>query len=238
MYRLPLLEIYEKLRELYPDGEIPLTHSFEIKKQIEEKIRNYAIVEKEIEVALALLKLEGFDKEEKDNKPIYTTEIVYHKDKEHLLVRYENYKNMPVSDFSFHLTPYKFDSEPEKDFFENILNILEEDPDDVEGFYFIGGVTDPKKSDFVFEYMGKDGKMHNYTPDFLIKKKDGRVIIVEIKGKIFRKEEEEMLIKELENINPEKLKYEILLIDNNRLSFEQINRIKELIYKQGGKHGG
>lgn len=238
LYRLPLLEIYEKLRELYPDGEIPLTHSFEIKKQIEEKIRNYAIVEKEIEVALALLKLEGFDKEEKDNKPIYTTEIVYHKDKEHLLVRYENYKNMPVSDFSFHLTPYKFDSEPEKDFFENILNILEEDPDDVEGFYFIGGVTDPKKSDFVFEYMGKDGKMHNYTPDFLIKKKDGRVIIVEIKGKIFRKEEEEMLIKELENINPEKLKYEILLIDNNRLSFEQINRIKELIYKQGGKHGG
>ncbi|MEO0258498.1 MAG: DEAD/DEAH box helicase family protein [candidate division WOR-3 bacterium] len=234
LYRLPLLEIYEKLKELYPDGEIPMIHSFEIKKQIEEKVRNYEIVEKEVEVALALIKLEGFDKEEKDNKPIYTTEIVYHKDKEHLLVRYENYQESTAAEnFSFHLTPYKFDSEPEKDFFENILNILEEDPDDVEGFYFIGGVNDPKKSDFVLEYRGKDGKMHNYTPDFLIKKKDGKVIIVEIKGKPFRNEEEEMLIKDLEAINPEKLKYEILLIDKDKLSFEQVNRIRELIYKQG-----
>lgn len=238
LYRLPLLDIYEKLKELYPDGEIPLIHSFEIKKQIEEKVRNYEIVEEEVEVALALIKLEGFDKEEKDNKTIYTAEIVYHKDKEHLLTRYENCKNknMLASEFSFHLTPYKFDSKPEKEFFEYILDILEEEIDDVEGFYFIGSITDSKKSDFVFEYLGKDGRMHNYTPDFLIKKKNGKVIIVEIKGKPFRNEEEEILIRKLEEINPEKLKYEILLIDNDTLSFEQINRIKELIYEQGGEN--
>lgn len=235
IYRLPLLKIYEKLKKLYPDGEIPINHTHEIKKQLEEKIKNYEVVEEEIEEALALIKLKNFDKEEKDNRIIYTAEIVYHKDKEYLLARYENFKDRFKHDFSFHYTPYKFDSKPEKELFESLLTFLNEDPDEIEDFYFIGGITDPNKSDFVFEYRGKDGKMHNYTPDFLIKKKDGKVLIVEIKGKPYREEDEEMLMKELENINPEKLKYEILLIEGDELTIREIKKIKELIYQEGGK---
>lgn len=234
-YRLPLLEIYEKLRKLYNDGEIPTSHINEIKKQLEEKIKIYEIVEEEIEEALAIIKLKGFNEEKEGNQIKYTAEIVYHKDKEELLLRYENFKNMLKNDFSFHYTPYKFDSKPEKDLFINLLNYLEQDPDEIEDFYFIGGITEPKKSDFVFEYRGKDGKLHNYTPDFLIKKKNGKVLIVEVKGKIYKNEDEEMLLKELEDMNPEKIKYEILLIEGNNLTNNEINKFKELIYQKGGK---
>jgi hypothetical protein len=33
LYRLPLMQVYEKIKSLYPNGEIPENHAFEIKKQ-------------------------------------------------------------------------------------------------------------------------------------------------------------------------------------------------------------
>ena len=41
-----------------------------------------AVREEEVEVALALIRPEGFNKKEKGGKVTYATEIVYHKDKE------------------------------------------------------------------------------------------------------------------------------------------------------------
>ncbi len=237
IYRLPLWTIYEKIKELYPDGEIPESHAIEIRKQIEEKARNYTITEEEIEIAIALVKQKGFIEEEKDGQKIYTTEIIYHKDKEHLLLKYEKFKEtyQLKFDFGFHYTPYNFDSAPEKDFFEQLLIILNEDPDDVEDIYYIGAINDPNKTDFIFEYKGKDGKWHNYTPDFLIKKKNGKIIIVEIKGEPYRNEEKEKLMEEMENLNPNKLKYQILITDKDEIGFENINKVKEEIYRYGGE---
>ncbi len=37
------------------------------------------------------------------------------------------------------------DSHPEKDFFERILDALNENPDDVEDIYFMGAITDQRK---------------------------------------------------------------------------------------------
>jgi hypothetical protein len=236
LYRLPLMMIYEKIKALYPDGEIPKSHTIDIRKQLEEKLRNYTIAEEEIEVALALVKPQGFNKEEKEGQIIYTTEIVYHKDKERFLLRYEQLKEWNKFDFGFHYSPYNFDSNPEKDFFEQLLIILNENPDDVEDIYFTGAITDPNKTDFIFEYKGKDGRWHNYTPDFLIKKKNGKMLIVEIKAEPYREPEKEKAVKEIEGLNPDRLKYEILITDKDEIGYENINKVKEEIYGYGGKN--
>jgi len=239
LYRLPLMQVYEKIKTHYSDGEIPESHAFEIKKQLEEKLKNYAITEEEVEVALALIKPKNFTKEEQEGQTIYTIEIVYHKNKENLLLRYEQFKEQNKEwyrlEFGFHYSPYNFDSNPEKDFFINLLSMLNENPDDIEDIYFTGGITDPNKTDFIFEYKGKDGRWHNYTPDFLIKKKNGKMLIVEIKAEIFRDETKEKAIEEIEGLNPDKLKYEILITDSNEIGFENINKVKEAIYKNGDK---
>lgn len=240
LYRLPLMQVYEKIKTLYPDGEIPESHAFEIKKQLEDKLKNYEITEEEVEVALALIKPKNFTKEEKEGQTIYTTEIVYHKDKENLLLKYEQFKEQNKEwyqlEFGFHYSPYNFDSNPEKDFFEQLLLMLNEDPADIEDIYFTGAITDPNKTDFVFEYKGKDGRWHNYTPDFLIKKKNGKMLIVEVKAETFRDESKEKAIKEIEGLNPDKLKYEILITDSDEIGFENINKVKEAIYEYDKKN--
>ncbi len=239
LYRLPLMGIYEKIKKIYPDGEIPESQAFEIRKQLEEKIKNYTIKEEELEIALALVKPKSFTKEEKDGKTIYTTEIIYHKDKENLLLRYERFKEQNKDwyqrEFGFHYSPYNFDSNPEKDFFIRLLDMLNENPADVEDIYFTGAITDPNKTDFIFEYKGKDGRWHNYTPDFLIKKKNGKMLIVEIKAEPFRDEAKEKAIKEIEGLNPDRLKYEILVTDRDEIGIENITKVREAIYGYGGK---
>jgi hypothetical protein len=233
-YRLPLMDIYSKLKELYPNGEILEPEAIEIKKQIENQLRNYKIIEEVIEQALALIKKQGFDEEKEGEKTIYVTEIIFHKDRaEKLLLKYEDFikrykqKYLP---FGFHYSPYNFDSLPEKEFFENIIRELNEDPDEVEDIYFTGAISDPNKTDFFFEYKDKNGKWHTYTPDFLIRKKNGKMLIIEIKGEPFKDEQKEKEMRQVEKLNPEKLKYEILETTRDELSFGEIEKVKKWIY--------
>ncbi len=235
IYRLPLMEIYDKLREFYPAGEILEQEAEDIKRQIEEQIKNYKVIEEVIEQALALIKKQGFSEEQKGKESIYVTEIMFHKDRaERLLLKYEDFirqyrqKQLP---FGFHYSPYNFDSGPEKEFFENVLRELNEDSDNVEDIYFTGAIDDPNKTDFFFEYKDKSGKWHNYTPDFLIRKKNGKMLIVEIKGEPFRDKQKEKEMWQIENLNPERLKYEILETTRDELSFGEVEKVKNWIYK-------
>lgn len=237
LYRLPLMEAYEQLKNLYPDGEIPESEATEIKKQIEEQIKNYKITTEVLEQALALIRKEGFEEEKQDNKSIYVTEIIFHKDKvDKLFLRYEEfikkYKQLKLP-FGFHYSPYNFDSEPEREFFESILRELNEDPDHVEDIYFTGAIDDPNKTDFFFEYKDKEGKWHNYTPDFLIRKKNGKMLIVEITGEPDRgnKSLKEKEMRRVEKLNPERLKYEILETSRAELGFNEVEKVKKWIYK-------
>jgi len=121
--------------------------------------------------------------------------------------------------------------------------LLNEDPADIEDIYFTGAISDPNKTDFIFEYKGKDGRWHNYTPDFLIKKKDGKTLIVEVKMERLRNDEidgenglKAMELKKIQGLNPEKLKYEILFTDTEEIGIENINKVKESIYEYRGKN--
>ena len=97
-----------------------------------------------------------------------------------MMMNKENTKDR--HDLSFHYTPYYFDSNPELNFLEKILETLDTNPEDVNAFLFTGGLTDIKKTDFYFEYKGEDGNYHHYFPDFVIVKKTGEFYIVEIKS--------------------------------------------------------
>ena len=229
IYNLEISSTYQNLLAIYPDGEVPYTHVTKLREQIEEQLRNYKVEEEEVECTLALIKPDGFDKDETDGKVVYTAEIMYHKDKEDLLLRYEDYRNRDKEDISFHYSPYKMDSHPEKYFFDTLLDRLNEKPSNVEGIYFMGAITDPKKTDFLFEYMDKKGKWHAYTPDFFIRKKDGKVLVVEIKGEVFRDLNKEATMRKLEELNVGKFKYEILFSKKDELKFEELQKIVQVI---------
>ncbi|MBR6412682.1 MAG: DEAD/DEAH box helicase family protein [Alphaproteobacteria bacterium] len=82
-----------------------------------------------------------------------------------------------VVEKSFNLDTYCFDSTPEIDFFRKSIF-----DDNVEKIYFTGMLTHGE-SDFYINYIDPESHtVRNYYPDFLIKTKDNKWLIIEIKG--------------------------------------------------------
>lgn len=237
VYRLDVWTICQELKQLYGvGGHVPDAHLPELAKQIEDQTRGYEIEEEEVEVALALVKPEGFEREEENGNIVYTAEITYHKDKEELLLSWQQLKNRNRGDFGFHYTPYDFDSNPEKDFFLRMLDAINLAPDQVEDIYFTGGITDPNKTEFFVEYKGIDDEWHRYSPDFIIRRKDGRCYIVEIKMEKLRADpvdgengRKAMALRRWEDLNPEKVKYEIIFTPSDSVAFNQLEPAKQFV---------
>lgn len=170
------------------------------------------------------MKPEGFTPERTaEGETVYTAEIVYPKSKEHLLVPLRSFAGTPGEDVSFHYDPYNFDSRPEEIFFEDVLSWIGVDTDEVTDVLFTGAITDPAKTDFAVEYRDADGRWRRYTPDFVIRRKDGRVMIVEIKGEDMRRDpvdgeggRKAMAVREWVDLNPDTLSYQIVFAKNDR----------------------
>lgn len=176
-YRLDARELYRQLRKLYAPGRVmPEAHLVDLSTQIEAQLQRYTVQSETVEDALALVRLEGFEQLIENGEVIYTTTISVPVDRFDLVT-----ERQPGARFGFHYSPYNFDSGPEKAFFDWLLQRLGEDPDDIQDVYFTGGLTAEKHSDFYVEYKGIDGRPHRYVPDFLLRKRDGRCLIVEIK---------------------------------------------------------
>jgi len=237
-YRFSYPLLYEKLTKLYGESDITESEARNLREQLEQQARKYEITQEEIEMALALVRKEGFDEESEKNKKLFVTEIQYRKDKENLLLQYEVWRNRRPRqgqlDFGFHYTPYNFDSNPEQDFFVRMLEEIEENPADVEDIYFTGAMDDPNKTDFLFEYQDKDGKWHNYAPDFLIRKKDGKMLIVEVKAEDRREADKtkrkEKAMREIEGLNRDAVRYEIVETERDTVKFSDLENIKKLVY--------
>ena len=232
IYRLDLFTVFDKLKEIYREGDIPFYHLPNLMNQIEEQTSKYKTVYEDVEIGLALIKPEGFNKTVKNGEVVYTAEIMYNKTRGKYIFHNAEVKELKSKELSFHYNPYNMDSSPEKDFLKRMLEKLDEDPDDIEGIYFTGAFTDSKKTDFVFEYKNKLGKWSNYTPDFVIMKKNGKVLIVEIKGDPFKNQLIENAMKELENINSDKLKYEVVATEKDTLDFTDFNKVKNWVYEE------
>lgn len=237
VYRLDYWRVYDQVRVLYPDGEVPLSHMVPLATQLEEQTCHYHVREETEERAHALVRVDGFEKDTgPDGAPLYTAEITYPVDKEGLLLSLEDTQPYNRPEFGFHYDPYLFDSSPEVSWIKNMLHHLNEHPENVADVLFTGGLTDPAKTDFFVEYKGEDGRWHRYTPDFVIRRKDGKHLIVEVKASRFKSEVEDDLgrhergdgaihpegrkavaLRRWEELNPDRLKYHLLFVPGDEV---------------------
>ncbi len=243
IYRLDEWAVLDELRRVYPgDDEIPLAHLAELGAQIEAQTCHYEVKTEQIDRALALVKPEGFDLgHDADGNEIYTAEIRYPVQREKLLAHFHDWQTRhgeSCAAFGFHYTPYAFDSNPELSFFEQLFEHVGLHADQVEDIYFTGAITDPQKSDFYVEYLGEDGRWHRYTPDFIIRRKDGRCLIVEIKAERERKHpvdgetgRKALAVRQWEKLNPDRLKYEMIFVKDDVLASDQTRDAREFVEK-------
>lgn len=229
-YRIDYWEIYEELRRLYGNEDIPLDHLKSISEQIEIQTCFYEIQEERVERALSLVKFDGFMKETDSlGSVIYTAEIIYPKDREKLLLKWDSLQEENHRNLGFHYSPYNFDSNPEKNFFEQMIHSLNLNPSEVEDVYFTGAITDPSKTDFFVEYKDDKGKWRRYTPDFVIRHKNSHVYIVELKAERERSDsidgetgKKAMALRKWENLNPNRIRYQIIFTSSDTVTADQI----------------
>lgn len=79
---------------------------------------------------------------------------------------------------SFNLDNYCFDSKPEKDLFIRLLK----NEKDIENVWFTGMLANGQTEFKVYYIDPESHGVRAYYPDFLVKKKDGSYVIVEVKG--------------------------------------------------------
>ena len=244
-YHLPRMLILKKLKKLYPEGEVPQNHLYGIFDQVEKQGADYETVEEEVTEAMALIRFKdnnGEDVFERDENNSYIHRLrmqknTYDQMRENGLL-IENNESHDKHDLSFHYTPYNFDTTPERSFFRQILSMLNGDPKDVEVFLFTGGLTDPKKTDFHFEYLGEDERYHRYFPDFVIVKKTGEFYIVEIKAQKDKGnnivEAKAKAVEQIQKIQTHKFKYQVVYTSVTPISLRNIKPITDWI-KSGEK---
>lgn len=250
-YHLDLWAVQDALAAIYPDGNVPVAHLTPLAEQLEVQTARYEVQSETVEVALALVKPEGFTKGVgPEGTEIYTAEITYPVDREHLLAHWEKWKQK-AGEFGFHYDPYNFDSNPEQSFFEKMLDALKVNPTEVQDIYFTGALTDPSKTDFYVEYLGEDQRWHRYTPDFIVRRKNGKCLIVEIKDARFKAATEQdiagdsqggtaattegrkaVALKKWEKLNPDRLKYQIIFAESDAIPYDQLKAARDFVASQ------
>jgi len=236
IYRINIWAVFDELKHIYPElDEIPEDHIMVLAQQIEEQTRNYQIIEETIEKALALIKLDGFDKSISDATEIYTAEITYPIDRENLLQRWEDWKDK-AKDFGFHYTPYNFDSHPEVDFLEQLLDHINIHPNEIDDIYFTGALTDPNKTDFFIEYKGGNNQWHRYTPDFIIRCKNGKCLVIEIKREHDRHNpidgqngSKAIAARRWVDLNPDRLKYQMIFTNSDGIAYDKLKDVRDFV---------
>lgn len=242
-YHLPIMPILKQLNSLYTRGEMPNSHLYGLFQQVEAWQANYETVEEQVIEAMALIRVrdeDGKDVFARDENGVYVHHLRLLKrtfDRmraDSLFADYADYAD--EHDLSFHYTPYNFDSEPERAFFRQMLAVLNTNPDEVEAFLFTGGLTDPRKTDFYFEYLGDDKRYHHYFPDFVIVKKTGEFYIIEVKAESQRDNKtvdaKRKAVERLQRMQPDKFRYNVIYTSVTTISTTEIKPITDWINPQ------
>lgn len=240
-YHLSTTSILKKLQHLYPQGEIPNNHLYNLFLQVEKQLSNYKVIEEEVSEVMALIRIQNdkgedvFDKDENKNVYVHHLRLLkstFERMQEYRLLSHkEQYRDQ--HDLSFHYTPYNFDSKPERSLFQSVLSKINTRPSDVEVFLFTGGLTDPEKTDFHFEYLGEDKRYHRYFPDFVIVKKTGEFYIVEVKSERDRDnktvEAKKKAVEKLQKMQPDKFKYQVIYTPTDHVGVSEVKPITDWV---------
>lgn len=233
-YHLNISAVYAQLSKLY-DSDIPHAHSTQLFAQVESQLTEYEEVEEQITEALALIKFideYGEPTFRKDRDGAYYHTIRYSSSKEKLIAHHDDFTSRNPAHLGFHYTPYNFDSATEKEFLVEMLQRLGQKRDEIEDIYFTGGISNISQTDFHFEYKGTDGRYHQYYPDFVIVKKNGEFLIVEIKDEGKETDPEVQAkakaVERLAKIPANKFKYHILYTPTPIPKSKLIYAIKQL----------
>ena len=183
------LPILRALRQAYPaeTTEIPVGHLPALAGQLEASLGGYATEEVTEEVALRVVKPEGFDPEpQPDGSVALEADISYPEDRAGLVFGPERLARENAGGYGFHYAPYNFDSRPEAAYFQRVLEVLNAAQAPAADIYFVGALTSPDKTDLGFDYVRADGRPGRYTPDFLVRCDGNRWFLVEIKREAVR----------------------------------------------------
>jgi hypothetical protein len=212
--------IVRALRAAYgPDTvEIPMAHLPELGRQLDASRGGYEAAEVVEDVSLRIVKREGFERTvQPDGSEALEAEISYPEDRAALVFGPDHVIRENPAGYGFHYQPYNFDSKPEVSYFDRLLAMLNERPTKVVDVYFVGALTSPDKTDLVFDYVRKDGRLSHYSPDFLLRCKDDRWFLVEIKREQAREDpiegEHGLKARAVEAIveqNPDRLSYQMV----------------------------
>lgn len=233
-HHLTTPELLAALRTAYGDQDVPDHHIDALGMQIEAQRDQYEESWDEIEVAVALVKADGFDRSEVDGQPVYTARISFDKKNEDLYKTAQDTADAALAlQSSFHYEGYNFDSNPEAEFLDWTLGLLQAHPHQIEGLWFTGGLTDAGKTDLRAEYLGDDGRWHTYTPDFVLRRADGKHLVVEVKNDKLSPDinadlarhakgeapktlegRKAVALKRWEQLNPERLSYHVMFADS------------------------
>ena len=105
----------------------------------------------------------------------------------------------------------------------------------MKAFLFTGGLTDPRKTDFHFEYMGQDKRNHRYFPDFALVKKTGEFYFVEVKAENESGdktvEAKQKAVERLQNLQPDKFKYHVVYTLAIKTSAEKLKQMRRKTFR-------
>ena len=232
-YHLPPMPLLQQLHALYPGGEMPDADLHGLFLQVETQQADYKTVEEKVTEALALIRVRDEDGNEvfeqgDDNQYVHRLRLLTHNLKRMrdgaLLAEQGDYADQ--HDLSFHYAPYNFDSGPERELFRHALAMLNATPAEIEAFLFTGGLADPRKTDFHFEYLGEDNRYHRYFPDFVLVKKSGEFYIIEVKSERERTDPvvvaKRKAVERLQKMQPERFKYEVIYAPASALGVREL----------------
>ena len=242
--QIPALPLLAEIQRLYPKNNVPVHDLQGLGRQVEKRTARYETEEEREVEALSLIHIA-----DKNGKILFREDaggfyhVLRYSEKSYAEMRDngrfaepKGEKTEPASHeiddprgLSFHYAPYNFDSAPERKFFEEVITALNLNPRDIRCFLFTGGLPDSARTDFSFEYEGEDKRFHRYFPDFVIVRKTGEFLVVEIKA---RNEENHptvqakaRAVRALEKLQPGKLRYHTIFSEAAALSLQELKPV-------------
>ncbi len=239
-YRRPMWEVLDALRAAGAGTTMSPNQIDSMAEQLELQLAECEVVQEQTRDEIDLIRLDGFDEELlADGSTQYSASISYPVAREDLILPWSPTGRKPT--LGFHYSPYNFDSAPEMSLFDQLLDRLDFEGDEVQDIYFTGGLTSTDKTDFFIEYVDAAGARRRYTPDFLVRFRtptqtadDSRAVIVEVKSEGKRLDPDDGLdgtkataARALVALNPERLRYTMVFARTSVVAADAVDGVIE-----------